>query len=123
MRDININLKVSAEELSAIDTAAKNSGKNRSKHLRDSALGRTSAVYVFDSEAVRKHYVELARVGNNLNQIAKRLNRGEQFDGADIRRLQSILLTTLEEVAFAKLDFANFLASATLEGEGENDYR
>lgn len=107
-RSRQINVRVSDAEWEAIDTAAETSGLSRGAFVAETVqasierqrdplasveLRRAQA----DLMTVR---AELARVGNNLNQIARRANEGELVPGL-VEDLRGELVTTMGQVAEA----------------------
>lgn len=76
-----VSVRLSPEELAALDTARCN--MRRGSYLRSAWLGRTlpRAIPPLNLEAWR----HLSRSASNLNQIATSLNAGDQLDLADVR--------------------------------------
>jgi hypothetical protein len=82
-----INLMIPADKLWIVDNHATMMGLNRSQYLIARGLKR---VYVRSREvppveivALIKILSELKRQGNNLNQVARRLNSGDSIDSID----------------------------------------
>ncbi len=75
MKRIQINIRLkSQDDIDKIDKHASAAGLKRSEYIRKSALRERSILINTDKKAIRDIRVELAREGNNLNQIAKVLN-------------------------------------------------
>ena len=75
---------MTAEEFNAVAQKADNAGLGAAALLRSAALGSPGPRAVrrppADHRALRQILGELGRVGNNLNQIARALNRGRDED-------------------------------------------
>ena len=81
----------------SLSEEARAAGIPLAAYVRQLALSRDVTIehpIVLDAADIRPAVVQLARIGNNLNQIAHRLNRGEQPDG----KLRRQTLATLAEV-------------------------
>ena len=76
-RNKSIPIRVTEKELQAIDEAAKKAKKNRTEYLISAALGKEITVI----EDLREMIVQLKRIGNNLNQIALKINSKRFFFG------------------------------------------
>jgi mobilization protein NikA len=71
MRDKSLLVRVTAEELAAIREAASRAGMKQGTFIRQRALGWNGRPATADRrETVR----QIARIGNNLNQIARAMN-------------------------------------------------
>lgn len=82
--------RFTADEWDRITSAARSAGKTPSAFIRSAALGAkiTARRGVANDAAVR----ELARIGNNINQIARVLNQGRAED------VEAILVEVLDEL-------------------------
>ena len=91
LRGERVTVRLTVEERRVLEARARECGRTVSAYLRETALGavpRRSA-----GVAGRKTRYQLARIGNNLNQLAHRANATRQVEAVEA------LLATL-----AKLD-------------------
>ena len=72
-RNKSIPIRVTEKELQAIDANAKKAKKNRTEYMITSALGKEITVI----EDLREMIVQLKRIGNNLNQLTRKVNAYE----------------------------------------------
>ena len=72
-RNKSIPIRVTEKELQAIDANAKKAKKNRTEYMITSALGKEITVI----EDLRELIVQLKRIGNNLNQLTRKVNAYE----------------------------------------------
>lgn len=93
-RDILLPVMVTKEEKKQIDKNMNNAGiSKRTNYLRKMGLyGMVVKVDFSDFRALlaglgRVTY-EFNRIGNNINQIAKKVNESDEFDTNDFRNLQ-----------------------------------
>lgn len=97
VRAVTIGVRVSPPELAALQTKAQQMGMTPAHWLREAALARR-----LPSPPVpainREHYVELARLSANLNQLTRSANSGQAVTVAD-----SLLQTLTDEVARLRL--------------------
>lgn len=81
-RGARINVRVTVEELEEIEARAQAAGLTAGGFLRAAGLGgktpRTLPRAPIERDLLAKAVAELNRVGNNLNQIARALNRDER---------------------------------------------
>jgi hypothetical protein len=77
-------LRLSDGELARLQGRAAEAGLSVSSYLRASALGdagpRARRAPTIEKEALGAAIAELNRVGNNVNQIARALNIGKDYD-------------------------------------------
>lgn len=82
-----VQFRVSKKELEVIDRRLEKSAhKSRSSYLRDCALN--TAVIHFDLQNFDEYLKELRRIGNNINQIAVRVNLTSNFYKEDIMEIK-----------------------------------
>lgn len=96
-----MTIRFTEEQFESIERDAHAAGIAPSAYVRQLALGcdvRVERPIVLDASGIRPAVVQLARVGNNLNQIAHRLNRGEA-PGDSLRRETSGALAEVREAA------------------------
>ena len=71
----NFPLRLSSEERAALEEKAKEAGLKLSAYLREAGLNKTiSRKNTLIPEINRATYVELGRIGININQLAKAAN-------------------------------------------------
>lgn len=94
--------RATAAELAYIESAAKVAGKSVSAYMRDCALSggmsiraeRSKGLIQFLSGAI----AALNRIGNNINQIARQLNRGREHDPHHLEEVLEELLTLTQKI-------------------------
>ena len=88
-RNRHILIRVTEDELAAIEARADASGLSIAAYLRATALGnpgpRARRRPPVNHVVLRQLLGELGRVGNNVNQIARALNSGEAASVAELR--------------------------------------
>lgn len=91
-RGDTITVRVTPDERAAIDELSALRGMSVGAFMRATALGdpgpRAQRRVPIDAKMLRRLVGEVGRVGNNLNQIAHRLNARNEYDEA---RLQAAL--------------------------------
>jgi uncharacterized protein (DUF1778 family) len=88
-RALQINARVSPDEMAAIEQRAAGANRMLSEFIRELALSGKIAVRQFHAlSAIDRH--DLARIGNNLNQIARVLN--QTGDSARARNIDLLLV-------------------------------
>ena len=96
-RGKTVTVRLSKDERDALDALASRSGLAAGAFMRAAAFGdagpRAQRRPPVDHRALRQLLGECGRVGNNLNQIAKRLNEGGR---ADIPELRAALAAYLD---------------------------
>ena len=82
LRTKRIELRVCQHEYSKIEQHAESSGySNIAQYLRESGLTRKHIESPSSRQRDKQKWLyELNRIGNNLNQIARRLNQGDPVD-------------------------------------------
>lgn len=75
-RKHQITFRLNDEEQSSLRMKIASSGCNQQEYLRRVALGKE----VLNTEGIKTILPEMKRQGNNLNQIAKKLNQGQYVD-------------------------------------------
>lgn len=95
-RSVKVSVFLSAEEAAELDR--RRGGVRRPAYLRAAALAHLPPVI---PELNREAWIHLARAAGNLNQIAHRLNAGEEAD--------------IQEIRAALTDFRGALISASRE--------
>ena len=94
-RDMQLNFRVSAEELAVIEQKMSQFGtSNREAYLRKMALD--GYCLNLDLPQLRKMSYLLQNCSNNLNQMAKRVNESNQLYAADLEDLRTRLDELIE---------------------------
>lgn len=81
-REHCVSVRLNPAELAMLDTIR--GSIQRGKMLRVMAFGNPPPVV---PELNRQAWVELSRSASNLNQLAKRLNEGDQADVSEVRSM------------------------------------
>lgn len=71
------------------------------RYMRNAALKKEITIYDFTS--IFELSAQISRIGNNVNQIAKKLNQGGRISSAEINFLHS----TLENIDKVLMDIYN----------------
>lgn len=111
-----VTFRLTPKEKNLLDKKAKKAGMNRSEYLSSLLLGKQTFVDV-DTKELTNLYTELAREGNNLNQIAAALNTALLVENDQEclnriqRELENIQVATMSyTVLYGKvIDFFNLL--------------
>lgn len=103
-----INVRLSAAERDALRRRAELAGVTVSEYVRRRALsdGDRTVVYVDESE-LKKLFVQLRRVGSNLNQCARELNTHH-----NPACVNDALLNAFDAVAKASEDVSGFISES-----------
>ena len=97
----NFPLRLSPSERTALEQKAKSAGLKLSPYLREAGLNKTIAVKTKSvPEINRAIYVELGRVGNNINQITKAAHTSiQRGTGCNVNPTElSTLLALLKQI-------------------------
>ena len=78
-RERQILFRVSADEAERIEAKIRQAGLSKRQYLTDAALGSRIVVI----EELKTMIIEMKRQGNNLNQIARKLNSGEKVSSQE----------------------------------------
>lgn len=71
-RPKQLSFRVSEEEYQQLQERIQESGKNQQEYVLSCVLGKK----IVNTDGIKELIPELKRIGNNLNQIAKRCNEG-----------------------------------------------
>jgi len=96
-----LELRLSSEELSGIDEKRQKTNQTRSEFVRSAVL-RVRTWTAKDRQSYRERTRELARIGNNLNQIARWCNVNKS--AADSVEVISHLQAISQELEVLKND-------------------
>ena len=93
-------VKVSLNDAELEQLKSKSQGRSLGKFCRESALGGTVQMSPLAGvpSVNRQKWMELGRVGSNLNQIARHLNRGEWIEADAIEKMIEETLTELRQL-------------------------
>lgn len=84
-RDKKIQIRLTADELAAIDNLAKMAGKTRTAFLLDAALNQEVKLTYVDTEPLRDAMRKHSGIASNINQMAHRMNMRRQPPSDEIR--------------------------------------
>lgn len=96
-----MTIRFTDNQYASIEAQARNAGIAPAAYVRQLALGCKVTVerpIVLDASDIRPAVVQLARVGNNINQIAHWLNRHTKMDG-ELRASTAEALAEIREAA------------------------
>ena len=88
------SFRVSEEEKKKIDKKIEKSKLRKSDFLRKTVLEKE----IIQVEGFKELAIELSRLGNNINQIAKAINSGKLEEVEEIRKLESEYKKVFEEI-------------------------
>ena len=93
-------VKVSLNDAELEQLKEKSEGRSLGKFCREAALGGTVQERSMQQVPIvnREKWMELGRVGSNLNQIARHLNRGEWIEGDAIQETVEETLVELRRL-------------------------
>lgn len=95
-RDKEVKFFVTENELDMIDKKAAVAELDRSKYLRKMAI--EGIIIKRDFTEVEQLVYEINRIGNNINQVAKRANELDHVSKEDIRYLRKQLDTLYGQI-------------------------
>lgn len=81
-----IKVRVSEDELSIIDKKAELSGLNRSQYIRK--ISTQGYIVIKNYDEVDKLVFEINKIGNNVNQIAKKANEFDYLNKDDLKSVR-----------------------------------
>lgn len=93
-RDKQIKFYVNEKEYEQIKKKVKKSKLKQQEYLIKSALNKKIIVI----DGLKEILLELSREGNNLNQIAKKINEGEQKDIKEMKNKLNNLWNLIEKI-------------------------
>ncbi|QDX98451.1 plasmid mobilization relaxosome protein MobC [Pectobacterium carotovorum subsp. carotovorum] len=83
-RDISIQFRVNKEEFEYLKSLVGASGLERGHYIRREILKAEPVIKRKMPEVNQKTYIQLSSLGNNLNQVAKKLNSNDDFDNIKV---------------------------------------
>ena len=93
-REKQIKFYVNEKEYDQIKKKVENSKLKQQEYLIKSALNKKIIVI----DGLKEILLELSREGNNLNQIAKKINEGEQKDIKEMKNKLNNLWDLIEKI-------------------------
>ena len=82
-KENRLTIRLDDNELSQVDFNASISGLNKSSYIRYVLINTKPPIHRFDKTMV----IQVAKIGNNLNQIAKHVNIGKAIDSVVLRQI------------------------------------
>ncbi len=83
-RDISIQFRVNKVEFEYLKELVEASGLERGHYIRREILKSEPVIKRKMPEVNQKTYIQLSSLGNNLNQVAKKLNSNNDFDNTKV---------------------------------------
>ncbi|MFJ1169315.1 plasmid mobilization protein [Klebsiella pneumoniae] len=83
-RYISIQFRVNKEEFEYLKSLVEASGLERGHYIRREILKSEPLIKRKMPEVNQKTYIQLSSLGNNLNQVAKKLNSNNDFDNIKV---------------------------------------
>lgn len=83
-RDISIQFRVNKAEFEYLKSLVEASGLERGHYIRKEILNSKPVIKRKMPEVNQKTYIQLSSLGNNLNQVAKKLNSNNDFDNIKV---------------------------------------
>ena len=83
-RDISIQFRVNKEEFEFLKSLVEASGLERGHYIRKEILNSEPVIKRKMPEVNQKTYIQLSSLGNNLNQVSKKLNSNNDFDNIKV---------------------------------------
>jgi hypothetical protein len=90
-RPYRVNVRLSEEEWKKIEADEKLLRWEKATILRDAYLSRKSVVVLMDKEGEKKFLSEFNRIGNNINQLTRRANSGENVSDQSLEQVRDEL--------------------------------
>ena len=82
-RYYKISIRLNDDEKEKLELNASMSGLNKSSYIRYVLINAKPPIHKFDKTMV----IQAAKIGNNLNQIARHVNIGKAIDGVVLRQI------------------------------------
>lgn len=104
-RTAQILVRLTTEELGALEAKANRAGYTRAAFARAALVGdpglRARRLPPADHVALRRVLADLGRIGNNLNQLARGMNMGEVPEVPELRDAAKALLEARDAIYVA----------------------
>lgn len=81
-----VSVRLSDSEKEKLEVNASMSGLNKSSYIRHIILNTKPPIHKFDKTMV----IQVAKMGNNLNQIAKHANTHKTIDGIVLKQIVDV---------------------------------
>ena len=85
-KENRLTIRLDDNELSQVDFNASMSGLNKSSYVRYVLINTKPPIHKFDQTLV----VQVAKIGNNLNQIAKHANTHKTIDSIVLKQILDV---------------------------------
>jgi mobilization protein len=82
-KENRLTIRLDDNELNQVNLNASISGLNKSSYIRYVLINTKPPIHKFDKTMV----IQVAKIGNNLNQIAKHVNIGKAIDSVVLRQI------------------------------------
>ena len=81
-----LTIRLDDNELNQVNLNASISGLNKSSYIRYVLINAKSPVHKFDKAMI----IQVAKIGNNLNQIARHANMHKTIDGIVLKQIVDV---------------------------------
>jgi uncharacterized protein YpuA (DUF1002 family) len=96
VKDKRISFYILKKDYEILEENSKNFGLNKSEFIRRMCCSKNENLEVL-KENFLKNILELKRIGNNLNQISKKLNQGSELE-IDLNEFKGDLTKAIDEL-------------------------
>ena len=96
VKNKRISFYVLDKDYEILEENSKNFGLNKSEFIRRMCCSKNENLEVLKEEFL-KNITELKRIGNNLNQISKKLNQGSDLE-IDLNDFRSDLTSSIDKL-------------------------
>jgi hypothetical protein len=100
-RNIQIKFWVNEDEYKKVIEKVRLSKMQIGRYLRNASLKKEIVIY--DLTSIFELSAQVSKIGNNINQIAKKLNQGGRISGSEL----SYLYSSLENINNVLMDIYN----------------
>ena len=81
-----LTIRLDDNELNQVNLNASISGLNKSSYIRYVSINAKPPIHKFDKAMI----IQVAKIGNNLNQIAKHANMHKTIDGIVLKQIVDV---------------------------------
>jgi hypothetical protein len=108
-RNITLTVRLTEKEKRKITEQAEKADMN----LTDFIVAATNNVLIFVPEDLKPAVAEMNRMGNNINQIARKINSGavRSYNFDEVLEKQNEIIVLLQEIADANREICKKLSS------------
>ena len=78
-----LTIRLDDNELNQVNLNASISGLNKSSYIRHVLINTKPPIHKFDKAMI----IQVAKIGNNINQIAKHVNTDKVIDGVVLKQI------------------------------------